>query len=28
VYIAERLARHFRAEYPQALTRHDSLQKR
>jgi RNase adapter protein RapZ len=27
VYIAERLARHFRAEYPQALTRHDSLQK-
>jgi RNase adapter protein RapZ len=28
VYIAERLARHFRTEYPQALTRHDSLQKR
>ena len=28
VYIAERLARHFRKEYPQALTRHDSLQKR
>ena len=28
VYIAERLARHFRAEYPQVLTRHDSLQKR
>jgi UPF0042 nucleotide-binding protein len=27
VYIAERLARHFRKEYPQALTRHDSLQK-
>jgi UPF0042 nucleotide-binding protein len=27
VYIAERLARHFRTEYPQALTRHDSLQK-
>jgi RNase adapter protein RapZ len=28
VYIAERLARHFRTEYPQALTRHDSLLKR
>jgi UPF0042 nucleotide-binding protein len=27
VYMAERLARHFRKEYPQALTRHDSLQK-
>jgi UPF0042 nucleotide-binding protein len=27
VYIAERLAGHFRKEYPQALTRHDSLQK-
>ena len=27
VYIAERLAAHFRARYPQALTRHDSLQK-
>jgi UPF0042 nucleotide-binding protein len=27
VYIAERLARHFRKDYPQALTRHDSLQK-
>jgi UPF0042 nucleotide-binding protein len=27
VYIAERLARHFRRDYPQALTRHDSLQK-
>jgi UPF0042 nucleotide-binding protein len=28
VYIAEQLARHFRTQYPQALTRHDSLQKR
>ena len=28
VYIAEQLARHFRNTYPQALTRHDSLQKR
>jgi RNase adapter protein RapZ len=27
VYIAEQLARHFRKTYPQALTRHDSLQK-
>jgi RNase adapter protein RapZ len=26
VYIAEQLARHFREEYPQVLTRHDSLQ--
>jgi UPF0042 nucleotide-binding protein len=27
VYIAERLAEHFRKSYPQVLTRHDSLQK-
>ncbi len=27
VYIAEKLAQHFRKSYPQALTRHDSLQK-
>src|SRR5882757_3633908 len=27
VYIAERLAEHFRHSYPQALTRHDSLTK-
>jgi len=27
VYIAERLAEHFRQSYPQVLTRHDSLQK-
>jgi len=27
VYIAERLAEHFRRNYPQVLTRHDSLQK-
>jgi RNase adapter protein RapZ len=27
VYIAERLAEHFRPGYPQVLTRHDSLQK-
>ena len=27
VYIAERLAEHFRPHYPQTLTRHDSLQK-
>jgi UPF0042 nucleotide-binding protein len=27
VYIAERLAEHFRATYPDAMTRHDSLQK-
>jgi RNase adapter protein RapZ len=27
VYIAERLAAHFQQSYPQALTRHDSLQK-
>jgi UPF0042 nucleotide-binding protein len=27
VYMAEQLARHFRKTYPQALTRHDSLQK-
>jgi UPF0042 nucleotide-binding protein len=27
VYIAEELARHFRGDYPQVLTRHDSLQK-
>lgn len=27
VYIAERLAEHFRRSYPQVLTRHDSLQK-
>jgi UPF0042 nucleotide-binding protein len=27
VYIAEQLAAHFRATYPQVLTRHDSLQK-
>ncbi len=27
VYIAEELARHFRCDYPQVLTRHDSLQK-
>jgi UPF0042 nucleotide-binding protein len=28
VYIAERLAEHFRQAHPQVLTRHDSLQKR
>jgi RNase adapter protein RapZ len=28
VYIAERLAEHFRQTHPQVLTRHDSLQKR
>jgi UPF0042 nucleotide-binding protein len=28
VYIAERLAEHFRVRYPEARTRHDSLQKR
>ena len=27
VYIADRLAEHFRPHYPQVLTRHDSLQK-
>ena len=27
VYIAERLAEHFRLTYPEAMTRHDSLQK-
>ena len=27
VYIAEQLAKHFRPNYPQVLTRHDSLQK-
>jgi RNase adapter protein RapZ len=27
VYIADRLAEHFRPSYPQVLTRHDSLQK-
>jgi UPF0042 nucleotide-binding protein len=27
VYIAERLAAHFRRNYPQVLTRHDSLPK-
>jgi RNase adapter protein RapZ len=27
VYVAERLAEHFRQGYPQVLTRHDSLQK-
>jgi UPF0042 nucleotide-binding protein len=27
VYIAERLAEHFRKSYPQVLTRHDSLPK-
>jgi UPF0042 nucleotide-binding protein len=27
VYIAERLAEHFRPSYPLVLTRHDSLQK-
>jgi UPF0042 nucleotide-binding protein len=27
VYVAERLAEHFRLTYPQVLTRHDSLQK-
>jgi UPF0042 nucleotide-binding protein len=27
VYMAERLAEHFRAHYPQVLTRHDSLHK-
>jgi UPF0042 nucleotide-binding protein len=27
VYIAERLAEHFRAHYPEVLTRHDSLEK-
>jgi UPF0042 nucleotide-binding protein len=27
VYIAEKLAEHFRATFPQVLTRHDSLQK-
>ena len=27
VYIAERLAGHFRSSYPDAMTRHDSLQK-
>jgi len=27
VYIAEKLAEHFRPNYPQVLTRHDSLQK-
>jgi RNase adapter protein RapZ len=27
VYIAERLAEHFRLSYPDAMTRHDSLQK-
>lgn len=27
VYVAERLAEHFRRSYPQVLTRHDSLQK-
>jgi UPF0042 nucleotide-binding protein len=27
VYIAERLAEHFRQTYPDAMTRHDSLQK-
>jgi UPF0042 nucleotide-binding protein len=27
VYMAERLAEHFRQSYPQVLTRHDSLQK-
>ena len=27
VYIAEQLAEHFRPNYPQVLTRHDSLQK-
>jgi UPF0042 nucleotide-binding protein len=27
VYIAEKLAEHFRKEYPQVLTRHGSLQK-
>jgi UPF0042 nucleotide-binding protein len=28
VYIAERLAEHFRLSYPEAMTRHDSLDKR
>ena len=28
VYIAERLADHFRHSYPDVMTRHDSLQKR
>jgi UPF0042 nucleotide-binding protein len=27
VYIAEKLAEHFRKTFPHALTRHDSLQK-
>jgi hypothetical protein len=27
VFIAEQLAAHFRKDYPQVLTRHDSLQK-
>jgi UPF0042 nucleotide-binding protein len=27
VYIAEKLAEHFRKTYPQVLTRHDSLRK-
>jgi UPF0042 nucleotide-binding protein len=27
VYIAERLAEHFRQSYPEVLTRHDSLEK-
>jgi UPF0042 nucleotide-binding protein len=27
VYIAERLAEHFRQSYPEVMTRHDSLQK-
>jgi RNase adapter protein RapZ len=27
VYIAERLAEHFRQDYPQVMTRHDSLEK-
>ena len=27
VYIAEKLAEHFRKEYPQVLTRHQSLHK-
>jgi UPF0042 nucleotide-binding protein len=27
VYIAERLAEHFRESYPQVLTRHESLRK-
>jgi UPF0042 nucleotide-binding protein len=27
VYIAERLAEHFRQSHPEVMTRHDSLQK-